>query len=64
MFYKEMYFLSFLKKFPFPIRVFQTNVYKAASEQGGGVAQRQGAVFNVLLCKWFPWRKIPVGLAR
>lgn len=62
MFYKEMYFLTFLKKFPFSIRVFQTNVCEAASEQGGWVAHCRGRYLMFLLCKWFPGGKFQLAL--
>ena len=45
-FYKEMYF-HFFKKFPFPGKVFLTNVCEADSKQGGWVAQLQGPAFTV-----------------
>lgn len=49
-----MYFLSFFKKFPFPVRVFLTNVHEPASEQGDWVAQLQGAAFTKSSMKMVP----------
>lgn len=48
-----MYF-PFFEEVPFPVKVCLTNVYEAASEKGGWVAQLQGTVFAVSSMKMVP----------